>query len=399
MTTATPTPGAERAVSPPNGPVLVWWAGLVVVAVGAWWLLGSPDPGAAGVRRNAQLWPYAAAPVLLAAAVLVAAYRRVHERCPWPLLLIAGYIGGAGWALSLAATDGALWAAVDADPVTAPPLSGRLVDGLAGSGVDGAWAAALLCLVGALAVPLVAVAVRSLSDKPTARRLVPILVLASYAVVGVSVEAIAMALGAAMLAVAAMASEPGRPGPARFTLALLCGVLLGSAALFGYSAILLAAGAVCVFFVRRRPLLNAATALGFFLPLLVARSAGMDWTADLVAALHNDTGEHRFIDGLVAAVVVLLLLGGPPLVASLRAIRTTPAWPLLLAGGGAVVTSILAGFVSDRLAPGAWLPALPWLLVAATAPRQQGGSSVPTPLPAVAVGAAASYAAALLIAQ
>ncbi len=399
VTSATPTTGAKRADDGRSRPVLAWWAALLVAAVGGWWLVGSPDTAAAGVRRTGEAWPYGAAPVLITVVVLVATYRRVHERLAWPLLLTAGFVAAAGWTLALAATDGALWATVVAHSETAPPLSGRLVDALAGSGVDGSLAATLLCLVAALACPLVAITVRSLCDELSARRLLPVSVLASYALVGVNVEAIAMALGAVALAVAALASEPGRPGPARLLLALLSGLLLGTAALFGYSAILLAAGAVCVFFVRRRPLLNIATAGGIFVPLLVAQSAGLDWTKDLADALQNDTGERHYLGGIVAAIVVLLLLGGPALIASLRSMRTTPAWPLLLAGGGAVVTSIVAGFVSERLAPGAWLPALPWLLVAVIAPGRPGGLSVPTPLPVVAVGAAAAYILALLIAR
>lgn len=372
---------------------------MLAVAVGSWLLVGTPDTGTAPVRRTGPAWPLGAAPVLVAAAVLLATHRRMHERWGWPLLLFTGYLASAGWTLTLAASDGALWTADVADSDATPPLPGRLLDALAGSGVDDALATTLLCLVGATATVLVASALRSLSDELSARRLVPVLALAPYALVGGEVEAIALALGAATLAVAAISSESGRPGLARLILAVLCGLLLGAAALFGYTAILLAAGVVCVFFVRRRPLLNVATAAGFFVPLVVAQSVELDWTEDLVAALQNGTGQHRYVEGLAAAVVVLLILGGPALIASVRSMRTTPAWPLLLAGGAGVVASVAAGLVSDRLAPGAWLPALPWLLVAAIAPVRQGGPSVPTPLPVVGVGAITAYALALLIAQ
>lgn len=399
VTTATPTPGVNAAGPRPTWPVLTWWAALLGLAVGSWWAVGEPDTSAAGSRRAGEPWPSAAAPMLVAAAVLLSIHYRVHERLRWPLLLVAGYLASAGWTLALAATDGALWTTTAADSDTAPPLPGRLLDALAGSGVDGLPAATLLCLVGAAAAPLVIVTVRSLWDELSARRLLPVLALAPYALVGSNVEAIALALGAATLAVAALASEHGRPGLARLVLAVLCGLLLGTATLFGYSAILLAAGAVCVFFVRRRPLLNVATGLGFFVPLLVARSAGLHWTEDLAGALRNGSGEHRYVEGLVAATVVLLLLGGPALVASLRSMRTTPAWPLLVAGGAAVTASVVAGLVSDTLVPGAWLPGLPWLLVAVIAPVRQGGPSVSTPLPVVAVGAGAAYALTLLVAR
>lgn len=399
VTSATPPEGGKRAPSRTSWPVLAWWAAILAAAIGLWWLVGAPDTGASEARRSAQAWPFGAGPALIAVVVLVATYQRVHQRLGWPLLLVAGYLTCAAWTLGLAATDGALWASVVTDADTTPPLPGRLLDALAGSGVDGVLATTLLCLVGALAIPLAAIAVRSLCDELSARRLLPVLALAPYALLGGDVEAIALALGAATLAVSALASEPGRPAPGRLALAVLCGLLLGTAALFDYAAILLAVGAVCVFFVRRRPLLNVATGLALFVPLLVARSAGLDWTEDVAGALRNGTAEHGYVEGLVAAIVVLLLLGGPALIASLRSMRTTPAWPLLVAGGAAVVASVVAGLVSDTLVPGAWLPGLPWLLVAVVAPPGQGGPSVPTPLPVLAVGAAATYALALLTAR
>ncbi len=399
MTTAIPSTGAERGLRHPDWPVLAWWAVLLGAAIGAWWAVGTPEAQAPGGRRAGPGWPIGLTPVVVAGVVLVATYRRVHERWGWTLLLVAAYVASAGWTLALAATDGTLWAAVVADAVIGPPLPGRLLDSLAGSGVDGVLAATLVCLVGALASPLVAITVRSLCDELSARRLLPVLVLASYALLGGNVEAIALAFGAATLAVAALASERGRPAPTRLALAVVCGLLLGTAALFGYAAILLAAGAVCVFFVRRRPLLNIATAAGFFAPLLIARSAGLNWTEDLARDLQNGTGEHHYAAGLISAWLVLLILGGPALVASLRSMRTTPAWPLLVAGGGGLAACVVAGLVSDRLAPGAWLPALPWLLVAVIAPVRQGGPSVPTPLFVVGVGAVSACAFALLIAQ
>lgn len=397
MTTATPVTGAKRAVHRRSWPVLAWWATLLGAAIGAWWLVGVPDPASTTANRTGAGWPYAVAPLLVAAGVLVAVQRRVHERVGWPPLLLAAYVATAGWTLALAATGGALWSSVATDVDTAPPLSGRLLDAVAGSEVDGAVAATLLCLVGALATPLAAVAVRSLCDELSARRLLPVLVLAPYTLVVANVEAIALALGAATLAVAALASGPGRPGPLRLTLAVGCGLLLGTAALFGYAAILLAAGVVCVFFVRRRPLLNVATAGGFFVPVLLAGSVGLHWTEDLAAVLQDGSGDRHYLAGLVSAIVVLLIVGGPALIGSVRSMRTTPAWPLLVAGGAAVLASVLIGLVSGRLTPWAWLPALPWLLVAVIAPERQGGSSEPTPLPVVAVGAGAAYALALLI--
>jgi len=376
---------------------ILWWSALTLAALAAWWTAGTRPTGGSGPSLGVG-WPLAAAPVLIAVLGLLAVHRRRHERVPWPALLAGAYLVCAAWTITLAATSGALsersrFVAGEA----APPLSGRLLAELAGSGVDGVAAAVLVCLVGAAATPLVAIAVRSLCGELTARRLLPVLALAPYALAGANVEALALALGAATLATATVASDPDRPGPRRLLLAAACGLLLGTAALFGYAAVLLAAGVVCVFFVRRRPLLNVAAAATFFVPLLLARAIGLDWTADLAGALRVDaaTGLGLLGSGLAAAVV-LLVLGGPALAASLRSIRTTPGWPFLVAGAAVVFAGVVAGLVTDRVNPGSWLPGLPWLLMAATAPDRQGGPSIPTPVSVLAVGSASAYAVALL---
>jgi len=396
VTTATQPAAPPRPQRWHSWPVLTWWLVLLAVALAGWWLTGSADPGAPAGRAAEQFWPYAALPPILLITVLVATARGWPESVRWRPLLLLAYAAAALWTLTLAATGGALWTTVVPDAETTPPLPGLLLDRLAGSGVDGSAATVLVCLTGAAATPLVALAVRSMCDESAARRLLPVLTLAPYAVVGANAEAIALGLGAATLVVAAVASEAGRPAPVRLAVALGCGVLLGGAALFGFAAVLLAAGVVCVFFVRRRPLLNIATAAGFFLPIVLARVAGYDWTEDLGDALRDADPSHGYAGGLFAAAVLLLVLSGPALVASARSMRTTPAWPFLVAGGAAALAALLAGLITDRISPGSLLPALPWLLVAASAPAVQGGPSRPVPASVVAVGALTAYALAVL---
>lgn len=393
---------ATRPAAPPRPqrwharPVLVWWTALLAAALAGWWLTGSAGTASSGGAAAEEFLSYAALPPILVVAVLVATARGWSESVRWRPLLLLGYLATSVWTLTLAATGGALWTTVIPDEETTPPLPGLLLDRLAGSGVDGSAATVLVCLAGAAATPLVALAIRSLCDESAARRLLPMLTLAPYAVVGANAEAIALGLGAATLAVAAVASEAGRAAPVRLAVAVACGVLLGCAALFGFAAVLLAAGVVCVFFVRRRPLLNVATAAGFFLPIVLARTAGYDWTEDLGKALRDADPSHGYAGGLFAAAVMLLVLCGPALVASVRSMRTTPAWPFLVAGGASAVAAMLAGLITDRVSPGSLLPALPWLLVAASAPAAQSGQSRPVPPGVVAVAAAAAYALAVL---
>jgi len=390
VSTASPPRAAPRSDQRSVGPVLGWWAALLLLALALWWVLSDPRP--AGLSSEA--WPYAVAPPLVAVAGLTAIRRGLLRDRRWPVLLALGFAGSVAWTSSLAATNGAL-RATPVSPTTTPPLPRFLLERSTEWGVAPLWQTAVLCLTGALAVPLAAVAVRSLCGERAARELLPVLALAPFAVLGGTAQVAAWVLGAAALAAAALSSEPGRRGPRRLRVAILSGLLLGTASLFGFAAVLLGAGVVCVFFVRRRPLLNVAAAAGFLVPILAAASAGYDWTADLAAAL-ADSGSTGYAERLAAAVVALLLLGGPALVASARSMRNTPGWPFLVAGSVGVLGAVVAGLLADRTSPAAWLPVLPWLLVGAVARARPGGPSRPAGLALLGIGAASAYAVALL---
>lgn len=390
MSTASPPRAAPEADQRAAGPVLGWWAALLLAALALWSIVSDP----ASVEPSGTAWPYAVAPPLVAAALLTAAHHGVLRDGGWAVVLALAFAGSTVWTLSLAATNGSLWAA-PASPTTTPPLPQFLLERSIEAGVARSSLTAVLCLLAALAVPLVAQAVRSLCGEPAARELLPVLTLAPFAVLGGTAAAMAWVLGAAALAAAAFGSEPGRGGPRRLGVAMLCGLLLGTASLFGFAAVLLGAGVICVFFVRRRPLLNVAAAAGFLVPILVAAAAGYDWTADLAAALAGP-GSTRYTESLAAAAVALLLLGGPALVASARSMRNTPGWPFLVAGSVGVLGAAVAGLLAERVFVVAWLPVLPWLLVAAVAPARPGGPSRGVGLALLGTGAAAAYAVALL---
>lgn len=398
--------------------------GLTVLAVRAGARLGTGAAPFLG-RYELVVTPASLLAPAVAAVVLVAAAKGVHERLRWPVLLLAGYAAAAGWALALVAVDGGSGLArglagpeeylADVPKVGTDP--GGFLDRFAEAGPELTpatrdhpplpvlllWAAGRLgldrpvqlglavTLVGALVTPLVAVAVRSLSGEPAARRLVPVLALAPYAVwLAVSMDAVTAALGAGFIAVAAVGSRPGRPGPARLAWACLCGLLMGTAALFSYSVIWLAATVPCLYFVRRRPLLNVASGVCALLPLAAAQAAGFTWSEGLAASrrdLAERVGDERsaLVWGLLG-LFVLLLAGGPALVASARKLRLTPAWPYLVGGGLGVAWAIVAGLARGE-AERSWLPFFGWLLVAAVAPESRGGPPPRLPLLLAGTGA------------
>jgi hypothetical protein len=204
-------------------------------------------------------------------------------------------------------------------------------------------------------------------------------------------DAVTAALGAGLVAAGVVASERGRPGPLRLVWASVAGLLLGVAALFSYAVGWLAVSVICVYFVRRRPLLNVATGVSALLPLAAAQALGFSWTDGLLAArreLAERVGPYRpavVWGGL--ALVVLLLAAGPALVAAVRKLRLTPGWPFVVGAAIGVAYAVLAGLARGE-AERYWLPFFPWLLVAAVAPERRGEPAGPTPVLLVAAGAA-----------
>ncbi len=358
---------------------------------------------------------------LVAGAVLVGVRRRVHERLPWHRLLAVSYLGAVGWALALAVVDGGNGlaapirapdgylpdaATVGSDPLAFlhdfvadagshtpstrqhPPGPVLLLWALGRLGVQRpAFLGLLVALLGCVSVPVVAVAVRSLCGERAARRLLPVLILAPYAVwLAVSLDAVTLTVGAAAVACGVVGSEPRRSP----LWAAAAGLLLGTGALFSYSVGWLAGSLIVTYFVRRRPLLNMISGAGALVPLVLAQLAGFVWADGLTIAqadLSERAGPHR--SWLLWAFLDLFLIAiacGPAVAASARKIRRTPGWPFLV-GAGLAVTFAIGSGLSRGEVERSFLPFFPWLVVAAVAPEAGTTEPAPTPLLLVGLGA------------
>lgn len=333
----------------------------------------------------------------VAVAVLLAVRAGVVERLRWRLLLLASYVAALAWALALAVVDGGnglaypvananeylrdVGAVGDApgrfvhDFVanvphysvatrTHPPLPVLLLWALRKAGITHpALLGVVLTAIGCVTVPAVAVAMRSLCGERAARRLLPVLVLAPYAVwVAVSMDAVTAALVAVFVALGVVASEPGR----HWWWAVLSGVVLGVAGLFSYAVGWLAAIPLVVCFVRRRARTIALSGAGALVPIAIVRALGFVWPDGLTAAQADwsiRVGPYRsWLLWAALDLVVLVVACGPYVVTAARRIRRTPGWPFV---AGALVGVAFA--VGSGLARGeverSWLPFFPWLLV------------------------------------
>ncbi|MDQ6648947.1 MAG: hypothetical protein M3Z02_02315 [Actinomycetota bacterium] len=380
-------------------------------------------------RYRVKITPGTLLAPAVAVAVLAGVRARLHERLGWRWLMLTGYLAALAWALALAVVDGGSGlAAPVTDPqeylrdlpavaghparflagfVAAsghytvatrqhPPAPVLLLAGIRQVGIVRPAAIGLaITLVGCLTVPLVAVATRSLCGAGAARRLVPVLVLAPYAVwVAVSMDAVTTAVCAAALTCGVLASE-ARRSP---WWAAACGLLLGVGALFSYAVAWLGVTVIVCYFVRRRPLLNIFTGLAALVPLALARGAGFVWPDGLTAAQADFSlrvEPHRsWLVWSLLDILLLLLACGPTAIAAVRKTRRTPGWPFLV-GAGLAVGFALASGLSRGEVERSWLPFFPWLLVPAVAPERRppagrdgnGENSAPTPLLLVGIGA------------
>ena len=425
------TPEEARAAHRDERTDLLGW--LVLVAVGA---LGTWLAVRAGARLGTAGAPFIGtyqltislasglAPVV-AAAVVAATYRGCFERMKWHFVPLMGWLIGFAWTLALAVGDGRSGLA---NPLTVPddylagatqvgddPLhylrmytseSGTpsvvarghppgpilLLWSLTKIGVtDSIGLGLLLTAVATAVVPLVLLAVKGVCGELAARRYLPVLALAPYAVwLAGGVEGVVAVLGAAMVAAGVHASDERRTGVRAGIWASVTGLLLGAAALCAYGAPWLGLSAACLYFARRRAALNLFTGLGALVPLVGAQLLGFNWVDGLMVARHDFAVRiepHRSVLWWsVISLVVLLLAAGPALYASLRKCRNTPGWPFLVGAGIAVAFTVAAGLARGGVET-AWLPFFPWLAMAAVAPRHQGGETVPAPLLLVGAGA------------
>ncbi|WP_232303560.1 hypothetical protein [Pseudofrankia sp. DC12] len=406
---------------------LALWVVLVATLTGATALLvaagvhyapaGRSEPAAGTLPLT---WPprltprTALAPALAAGALLAAtlAGRRPagHRTPAFGRPLILSYLVTVAWWLALGAASrpgervaGALLAAGDRAPSdllhatsSQPPGPALLVWVLTRSGLHGSLAVGLaFTALGALVVPLVALAVRSLCHEPAARRLLPVLAFAPWAPFAVaSRDAVTAAVAAAALAVGVVGCERGR----RAWWALGAGLLLGVAGLFSFPAMWLGVAVAAAYFVRRRPLLNVITGVGALVPLFALRLAGYSWPDGLARAGTGLFDYAAALTWLVPDLLVVLLCCGPVLVRAARRVAMTPGWPFLVGATAAALFALLDGLASGGVAT-SWLSLFPWLLVAALAPRprpaQPGDTSSAGAVPYGLVGAGAAVAVVL----
>jgi hypothetical protein len=416
---------------------LTIWLVLSVIGLAAAWFTVAQHARfgfrAAPFAGRYDLAPFSPVVLLapgIAVLVLLASAREVLARRRFGLVQLAAYLAGLGWSVSLAAVAGRagltraltgtaggfagdaaavrgplafLRGFVDRADAYSPATRGHppgpvlLLAALDRLGITGTTPVALLLTaVGALFVPLTLAAVRSVCGEVPARRYAPVLALAPYAVfLAGSMDAVVAALGAAMIAAGARASETDRRGWPCAGWATAAGLLLGLAALFSYAAPWLGLALVFLYFARRRPFLNVATGAGALAVPVTAAAFGFSWFAGLLAAhagyadlvTASLTAPYRSILVWVpVSLLALLVASGPAFVASMRKVRNTPGWPFLAGAAIAVIFSLLAGLARGGVQT-AWLPFFGWLSVGATAPDWQAGPPVRAPLVLTGAGA------------
>ena len=237
-------------------------------------------------------------------------------------------------------------------------------------GLGGALPAALLMIaVGALAVPAALVAMREVAGEDRARAAAPFLVLIPAAI-WIATSADAFFAGVAGWGVALVVLSTNRSRPRANLLAVLGGVLLGSALMLSYGLLLIATIPLAVAAARRvwRPILLAGA--GGLIPLLAAAAAGFYWPEGLLATrdtYYDGIADVRpfstFVFTNLSAFAIVL---GPAVAAGLACLRGRAPW--LLVGGGlaAVALADLSGMSKGEVER-IWLPFAPWIALATCA--------------------------------
>ncbi|MGH3656610.1 MAG: hypothetical protein ACRDUA_08115, partial [Micromonosporaceae bacterium] len=297
--------------------LLLGAVGLTVTAVAVFAdaRLGTASPPFLG-RYQMRVSPALLLAGLVAGAVLALGLRGTFDLMPWPRLIAVSYLASLAWTVSLALTGGLAGITGPlTDPDGAATDIGDIGDdpygwlrGFTGSGqshsphtrghppgpvlllwtmhrigvTDDLALGLLLTAGGVLTVPLVLTAVRNACGELNARRYLPVVVLAPYALWAVHPDSLVATLGAAMIVVGAWATR--KRGWRAAVGGLGSGVLLGLAAMFGYAAAWLGLSVICLYFARRRPLLNMLTGVGVLVPVLIAEALGFSWVDGMIAA-------------------------------------------------------------------------------------------------------------------
>src|SRR4051812_17889643 len=230
----------------------VGWTVLTAVGLALTWLAirSGAQLGTAGApflgRYRWEIGPGSLLAPAVAVVVIAVAARSWLDRAPWWTVVTLSYLSGLGWALALAFANGASGltralsdpdeypadlSRIGIDPLgfvrhfTAdaghlsvatrghPPGPALLAWVLDRVSPDRLTMGLLITALGVVTIPLVLIAVRGPCGEVAARRSLPVLVLAPYAVwVAVSLDAVAATLGAATVAVGVHASADGRTG-------------------------------------------------------------------------------------------------------------------------------------------------------------------------------------------
>lgn len=254
-----------------------------------------------------------------------------------------------------------------------PPLMVLVLWLLDRVGLSGPWPATVLIVgVGASSVAAVVVVLRALGAEPAARRALPFLVLAPFALT-VMTSTDAFFLGVAAWAAAATAVGLRGASPCML---LVAGVLTGALPYLSYGLLPFGAvlAAVAVLAARRlgRPARGtgawlAASWLVGVLALPVLLTLGGFWWPDGVAATHlvwsqGRGSERPYLYSVVGDFAVLGVLVGPA--TAVAAARRPRGVPTVLAGAALLGLVALATAGVTRLeVERIWLPWAPWLVV------------------------------------
>lgn len=353
--------------------IVVWLTMLLFAVVGLTLLprSGSLSPDALGLRSDepGAAWLLALAAFTALAAILL---RDWLSRCTWPLLQVVCAALTMSWTAALVAARHSSFDGAEIGTFLGNGLSAWLHSVQA----TVSWAPPVIIGLGAaLASILLNAAVQSLSGAVQARRFAPVAVISPAAsLVADGALVLSLLAVSGVLALSAMASERGRGLWWSTGLGLLSGVLLVASAFAGFAGTAAGLGMLCIYFLRRRSLMIVVAGIGTLGSLLLAAGVlGWSWPDRFGAASAFRLARvESLAAGIVAAAVLVIALGGPALRESMRKVRGTPAWPILLTGVVAAFLAVLTRPVALGILPAAavWIPLL---CVAASAPQRAGG--------------------------